>query len=190
MEPTRTSANAYLTLIKENMTIRDAVFSDAADIARLTSLLGYAADAETIFYRLEKTSSRQEHLVIVAVFKEEIVGWLQAHASMALESGFRAEIIGLIVHEKSRRCGIGRSLVQRAERWAVEIGAEAVVVRSNMKRVESHIFYPALGFAVSKTQSVYRKLLRPEQNQPLPTIKSVTDCADARSAMDAGAADV
>jgi len=31
---------------KENMTIRDAVSSDSPDIARLTSLLGYAADAE------------------------------------------------------------------------------------------------------------------------------------------------
>jgi len=147
---------------KENMTIRDAVSSDSPDIARLTSLLGYAADAEVISCRLARINSRQEHLVIVAVLKEEIVGWLQVHASVVLESGFRAEIVGLIVSEEFRRCGVGRGLVQRAERWAKEIGAESVVVRSNTKRVESHIFYPALGFTSSKTQSVYRKLFKRE----------------------------
>ena len=164
------------------MTIRDAVLSDSADIARLTSLLGYAADAETISCRLARISNRQEHLVIVAVLNEKIVGCLQAHASLVLESGFRAEIFGLIVSEKSRRCGVGRSLVQRAECWAVEIGAEAVVVRSNTKRVESHIFYPALGFTASKTQTVYRKVLKPELNLPLSTNISVTDHADPRVA--------
>ena len=69
------------------MTIRDAVLSDSADIARLTSLLGYAADAETISCRLARIPSCREHLVIVAVLNEEIVGWLQAHASVVLESG-------------------------------------------------------------------------------------------------------
>jgi len=149
------------------MTIRDAVSSDSADIARLTNLLGYAAGPEAISCRLAKIADRHEDLVIVAVLKEEVVGWLQAHASVVLESGFRAEIVGLIVGEKSRRCGIGRSLVQRAEQWSREIGAEALVVRSNTKRVESHIFYPALGFSPSKTQSVYRKVLKTEPNQAL-----------------------
>ena len=65
----------------------------------------------------------------------------------------------------------------------MEIGAEAVVVRSNTKRVESHIFYPALGFTVSKTQSVYRKLQKSEPEQvPLPMDMAVTERAGARSA--------
>jgi predicted N-acetyltransferase YhbS len=146
------------------MTIRDADSADAAAIARLTSLLGYAADADAISRRLARITRQEEHLVIVALVKEEVVGWLQAHASVVLESGFRVEIVGLIVSEESRRGGVGRGLVQRAERWAREIGAESVVVRSNTKRVESHLFYPALGFTASKTQAVYRKMVQPEPN--------------------------
>jgi GNAT superfamily N-acetyltransferase len=76
-----------------------------------------------------------------------------------LESGFRVEINGLIVSPEARRRGVGRALVSRAEEWALQVGAEAIVVRSNVQRIESHAFYPALGYDVSKTQTVYRKRL-------------------------------
>jgi GNAT superfamily N-acetyltransferase len=76
-----------------------------------------------------------------------------------LESGFRVEIVGLVVAEDCRRHGVGRELVQRAEQWAAGLGAATVVVRSNTKREESHRFYPALGYAATKTQAVYRKRL-------------------------------
>ena|ERR1017187_7551340 len=142
------------------MTIRDAVLSDSAEIAQLTSQLGYAADADAISHRLARIADRRDQLVLVAVLEDKIAGWLQAHGSEVLESGFRAEIVGLIVGESCRRRGVGRRLVQRAEQWAIAIGAEAVVVRSNTKRVESHNFYPALGFCASKTQAVYRKDLK------------------------------
>ena len=56
-----------------------------------------------------------------------------------------------------RRQGVGRSLVAQAETWAREISAETVVVRSNARRLESHAFYPSLGYLPSKTQVVYRK---------------------------------
>jgi GNAT superfamily N-acetyltransferase len=143
------------------MTIRDAVAADAAELALLTAQLGYVADAEAISGRLARIAGAPDQLVIVAVVDDKIAGWLQAHASVVLESGFRVEIVGLVVGEKFRRGGVGRSLVQRAEQWAREIGAEAVVVRSNTQRVESHRFYPALGFTATKTQAVYRKVLRP-----------------------------
>ena len=142
------------------MTIREATLSDSPEIARLTAQLGYLADADVICGRLARIAGQRDQLVLVAILEERIVGWLQAHASDVLESGWRAEIVGLIVCESCRRRGVGRRLVQRAEQWAREIGAETVVVRSNTKRVESHNFYPALGYAASKTQAVYRKLLK------------------------------
>jgi predicted N-acetyltransferase YhbS len=58
-----------------------------------------------------------------------------------------------------RRRALGGALVRAAEQWARECGAERVMVRSNAVRAESHAFYPALGFALVKTQHVYRKTL-------------------------------
>ena len=44
--------------------------------------------------------------------------------------------------------------VAAAERWAANLPAEFIVVRSNIQRAGSHLFYPALGYAAVKTQHV------------------------------------
>jgi GNAT superfamily N-acetyltransferase len=157
------------------MIIREAYPSDSADIARLTAELGSARDLDTIRGRLERIASLRDQIVLVAVLKERIVGWLQAHASLSLESGYRVEIIGLIVADGCRRRGTGRLLVQQAERWALEVGSDVLVVRSNTKRAESHEFYPALGFSAAKTQAVYRKYLNKEPDGAIPGPFAPTD---------------
>jgi predicted N-acetyltransferase YhbS len=138
--------------------IRAAKPADAEAIAILTRELGYPAELKSVRERLRRILGRDDQRVVVAEIPGGAVcGWLQAHSSVAVESGLRVEIVGLIVSEKMRRRGVGRSLVAQAETWAAEISAETVVVRSNTKRVESRIFYPSLGFLPSKTQVVYRK---------------------------------
>jgi predicted N-acetyltransferase YhbS len=145
---------------QKHVAIRAAVASDATSIAQLSRTLGYAATAEVIGQRLRAVRGSENDLTLVAVNDAGVViGWIQAHASHVIESGFRVEITGLIVSPDVRRCGVGRALVSRAEEWARQIAAEAIVVCSNVQRVESHAFYPALGYNVSKTQTVYRKKL-------------------------------
>ena len=153
------------TVGKIIMTIREACLSDSADIARLTIELGYAGDSGDMRGRLERIATQRDQVVFVAILDGRVVGWLQAHASVSLESGYRVEIVGLIVEVVARRHGVGRALVQQAERWALEIGSDVVVVRSNVKRVESHDFYPPLGFRSAKTQAVYRKVLKRAPNR-------------------------
>jgi GNAT superfamily N-acetyltransferase len=138
--------------------IRAATLQDAEAIALLSKELGYPVDLRMLREWLGAILARDDQRVIVAETPGGVVcGWLQAHSITVLESGLRVEILGLIVSESVRRRGVGRILVQQAETWAAEISAEAVVVRSNAKRVESHAFYPSLGYTPSKTQVVYRK---------------------------------
>jgi predicted N-acetyltransferase YhbS len=145
---------------RKQVAIRAAAESDAASIAQLSYTLGYAATEEVVRQRLSAILGSANDLVLVAVNDAGVViGWIQAHASHVLESGFRVEIAGLIVSPDARRCGVGRALVSRAEEWARKLDAEAIVVRSNVQRIESHAFYPALGYLITKTQTVYRKRL-------------------------------
>jgi len=64
------------------------------------------------------------------------------------------------VSSSVRRGGIARRLIEEAESWAKNIGADAISVRSNTKRIEAHLFYPALDYQKIKTQSVYEKAVR------------------------------
>ncbi|HXQ81642.1 MAG TPA: GNAT family N-acetyltransferase [Opitutaceae bacterium] len=138
--------------------VRAANLGDARSIATLSGELGYPAEPATVRERLRRILARDDQRVIVAELPDgRACAWLQAHFSEALESGPRVEIVGLVVSDGMRRRGVGRSLVAQAESWAAEISADTVVARSNAKRVESHAFYPALGFLPSKTQVVYRK---------------------------------
>lgn len=141
------------------MIVRPARAEDAGAIARLSAELGYAATVAETAERLTALRADERQLVVVAEDAGAVVGWLQAHTSLVLESGFRAEIVGLVVAASARRRGVGRALVQRAETWAADAGARLLVVRSNVARTESHRFYPALGFTAAKTQHVYRRVL-------------------------------
>ena len=141
-------------------TVRHAAEHDAEAIARLACDLGYPASAETMRVRIRAVSaSPSDSLFVAADLSGIAIGWLHAHSANLIESGFRVEILGLVVSPIARRAGIGRALVGEAEHWAASIGAEVVVVRSNVKRAESHGFYAALGYNSTKTQLVYRKPL-------------------------------
>jgi GNAT superfamily N-acetyltransferase len=138
--------------------VRAATEADAVRIAALSRELGYPEEASVIRERLRRILPRDDQRVFVAEGEDGVVcGWLQAHSSDVLESGSRVEITGLVVSAQTRRRGVGGRLMAQAETWASEISAGTIVVRSNAKRVESHEFYPAIGYLPSKTQVVYRK---------------------------------
>ncbi len=140
--------------------LRRPTIADAESIASLSDELGYAVDSAVMVKRLTNLIDRTDcHLALIEV-DGEVAGWIQVHAYEFLESGYRAEIVGLVVGEKFRRQGVGRLLVDDALKWAKQQGAAALVVRSNVARKESHQFYPSVGFEMIKTQAIYRKLLR------------------------------
>lgn len=140
--------------------IRRAKEDDAEAVARLAGELGYAVDAARMRKRIRAILETATDLLIVARDSSAgLVGWLQAQSGCTVESGFRVEITGLIVSATYRRRHVGRALVREAERWAEAKSAESVVVRSNVRRVESHFFYPVMGYSIAKTQTVFRKQL-------------------------------
>jgi GNAT superfamily N-acetyltransferase len=54
---------------------------------------------------------------------------------------------------------VGRRLVERGEAWAREKGLNTIGVHSNVVRERAHSFYLRLGYAVTKSQKVFRKSL-------------------------------
>ena len=140
--------------------IRRAVATDAGQVARLTTELGYPSSADDIAARLDELLASRSYFIAVAELDSTLVGWVAAERRMLLESGERVEIVGLIVGREARRAGMGRALVRTAEDWARTAGVEVISVRSNVTRIESHPFYERLGYVRRKTQHAYTKELR------------------------------
>src|SRR5437763_1647944 len=128
------------------MIIRAPTLNDAVAIAQLTTELGYAVDAEVMAKRLSDLLRFKDHYLRVVEIESHVAGWIQAHVSISLESGYRAEIVGLIITAQYRRKGVGRALVNDAIEWSSNQGVDAVVVRSNVTREASHQFYPSMVF--------------------------------------------
>ena len=140
--------------------IRLAAPTDAAEIARLTTLLGYPSSTEEIAERLKLLLPSARYFIAVAESSSSLAGWVAAERRVLLESGERAELVGLIVEPDLRRSGIGRALVRAAEDWVVTQHLDVISVRSNVARPESHPFYESLGYTRRKTQHAYAKELR------------------------------
>ena len=67
------------------------------------------------------------------------------------------EIRLLVVDAAARRSGLGRALVTVGEQWAAQHGLHTMVVRSNVVRPESHMFYEGIGYQRTATSHVYHK---------------------------------
>jgi GNAT superfamily N-acetyltransferase len=140
--------------------IRRALLDDAAEVARLTTELGYGASEGVISLRLSALVQQPSHFVAVAeVRPATLAGWVSAERRLILQYGERVEISALVVDSTQRRSGIGRSLIGAVEQWATECGIASLLVRSRIDRSESHAFYLSAGYVRGKTQHVYSKSL-------------------------------
>ena len=138
-------------------TPRAARMDDSAEVARLCTQLGYPATADDMAARLSVVISAGDRQVFVVEDGDRLLGWIGIELRITLETGRKAEIVGLVVDAQVRRSGTGRALVEAAENWVRQHGLDAVTVRSNTVRVESHPFYEGIGFVRGKSQHVYFK---------------------------------
>ncbi|HYM85678.1 MAG TPA: GNAT family N-acetyltransferase [Pseudoxanthomonas sp.] len=140
--------------------IRSAIPTDAAELARLSAELGYPASEGEVASRLGMLLAQATQHVFVAAHRDGLLGWVGVERRNSLENGEKIEIVGFVVDASTRRLGVGQALLRSAERWALAQGFEALMVRSNAMRTESHPFYEKHGYARHKTQHVYARTLK------------------------------
>lgn len=134
---------------------------------------GYSANESQTRDWLNALMDSPTHQIFVAISSASVIGWAVVERRISLGAGngelYTSEITGLVVSASARRAGVGRLLVRAAEDWARSMGLSQVVVRSNVSRLESHGFYPSVGYELTKTAHVYVKDLngcnKPGDNQ-------------------------
>jgi GNAT superfamily N-acetyltransferase len=146
--------------------IRPVHWRHHEDIARLAGQLGYESTTEQIHRRLDAIRDRQQYAVYVAEdIAGNVVGWIGAYIFRAVEIDRCASISGLIVDSNLRSQGIGGMLLDAAEQWALSVGCDVMLVKSNMKRERAHSFYKRNGYAHIKTQHIFCKNLNKKNDR-------------------------
>ena len=142
--------------------MRAARRDDFEDVARLLELLGRPAVTEAreadcrALYEQQIVEPDTHH--IVAEDASGVVGFLSMHFRGRLNQVTEeAWIPDLVVDERARRQGVGRALLDEAERRARERGCYALALESGYQRAEAHHMYRR--FRMRDAAKAFYKLL-------------------------------
>jgi GNAT superfamily N-acetyltransferase len=126
--------------------IRDARPADADALAPLLAELGYPTSPDVIAKRLDALSAISE-TVLVAADGTDLLGVITVHVTPVLHRPtYVGRITTLVVAERAHGRGVGRALVEAAERLLAKRGCALLEVTSNSKRTDAHAFYEHLGY--------------------------------------------
>jgi len=129
-------------------TVREPIAEDAQALARLSTQLGYPADAATMPERISRLREDPNARAFVVALGDQVVGMITVHLRNTLNHAAPiAQITLLVVDETVRSRGAGRALVEAAEGWAMQRGAKRVAVTTALDRAGAHAFYEKLGYA-------------------------------------------
>ena len=143
---------------RQTITIRPATPGDAERIAGLFTDEGYPAGPSDIVERLERFASEHSR-VVVADNGGEVLGFVAVHALPRFEHSDRIlRIMALVVDAGVRERGVGRLLMEEAERLGREVGAAFAEVTAGHHRPDARRFYEDLGYDGSVAAYLRKRL--------------------------------
>ncbi|HZC33608.1 MAG TPA: GNAT family N-acetyltransferase [Candidatus Bathyarchaeia archaeon] len=143
---------------RQTITLRAATDADAEPIAGLLTDEGYPSGPSDIVERLERFSSEHSR-VIVADNGGEVLGFVAIHALPRFEHSDRVlRIMALVVDAGVRERGVGRLLMEEAERLGRDLGAVFAEVTAGHHRPDARRLYEDLGYDAS-VAAYFRKRL-------------------------------
>jgi GNAT superfamily N-acetyltransferase len=134
------------------MNIRESIETDIPDLSSLMNQLGYPTTEKEMAIRYNKLNNDSHYFTFVAEINGKIAGMIgifKGHFYEKNEVSIR--IVAFVVDEQFRNIGIGKKLVNYAEKWAKEQGALGIGLTSGKRdeRKAAHYFYKSLGYVDS-----------------------------------------
>lgn len=134
--------------MNETVTVRDASASDADALARLCTQLGYPTSPDQMPDRVARLGVDPNARALVAEQNGNVIGLATIHLRFTMNHEAPiAQLTLLVVDESNRTHGVGRSLVEAAERWAKERGSHRINVTTALNRAGAHAFYERLSYS-------------------------------------------
>ena len=141
-------------MAERTIQIRAAEPNDTKVLAALMTELGYPTTAEEMEERFRTISEHADYKTYVSVDGQTITGMVGLIKAYYFEKpGCYIRVAAMIVQYEYRGKGIGKALMQRAEEWGLEKGADSVLLNSGNReeRKVAHLFYKRLGYEAKST---------------------------------------
>lgn len=143
---------------RHTVVLREATDDDADAIATLFTDEGYPSGPSDIVERLGRFPAPHSR-VIVADSGGEVVGFIAVHALSRFEHSDRIiRIMALVVDAGVRERGVGRQLMEEAERLGRELGAAFAEVTAGHHRPDARRLYEDLGYDGSVAAYLRKRL--------------------------------
>ena len=131
---------------RQLVSLRSATLEDAERIAAMFTDEGYPSGPSDIVERLARFDSEHSR-VIVAAHDGEVLGFVAVHALPRFEHSDRIiRIMALVVDAGERGRGIGRLLMEEAERLGRDLDAAFAEVTAGHHRPDARRLYEELGY--------------------------------------------
>jgi GNAT superfamily N-acetyltransferase len=126
--------------------VRPARPDDAPAVAALLGELGYPTTPDLARERLASLTGDENAVLLAVTAGDEALGLISLHRMPVLHGGgVVAYITALVTASSARGRGVGRALLESAERWARAAGCRRLTVTSAERRSDAHAFYVACG---------------------------------------------
>lgn len=143
---------------KKAIDIREITAADYNDIYLLSKELGYDYPIEKVKKRIEYILKNTKDIVLVAQKEDEVIGYIHGSPYELLYSDSLINILGFVVKEKYRNCGVGNLLINKLEYLSKGKGYSGIRLVSGADRLNAHKFYERHGYINRKSQKNFIKM--------------------------------
>ena len=127
--------------------IRPCVSDDAVAVSTLLGELGYTVSIRQATEQIAELGKTGSDPIFLAVADGQVLGLLAAHLCRMLQyASAIVPVTALVVDAQAGRRGMGKLLMEHAERMGSAAGCEFVELTSAMDRAEAHAFYRSIGY--------------------------------------------
>ena len=139
--------------------IREMEPTDIAVCRLLLLQLGYDLDLQETKRRYDAIKQKQDHAIFVGEQDGQVVALLHLYERPAFDKPPEVIVQALVVDQNCRGTGVGKAMMNIAERWALDRGFSSVALRSSVSRSDAHAFYNRIGYKVEATSRLFRNNL-------------------------------
>jgi ribosomal protein S18 acetylase RimI-like enzyme len=146
-------------MVEPVLKVRDARLDDAPALAALMTVLGYPTSPRSMSAGLNRVLADPAFRTLVAETADHrVVGFAGFRVGPTFEGDtLEGEIVALVVDPTHRSQGVGATIVEAGEEWALARGASSMMLGTRGDRRRAQSFYERHGYAADGLR--YRKPL-------------------------------